>query len=269
VLPSGADWRSIFSDPQLRNCQILVAMWHFAATAIVLWIATRSPFCLFKAVRLPLAHMVPISAFFAAFLILGNWSLALNSVGFYQLAKIMTTPSVVLLNFLLFRRTISSTMLLAIVSVCVGVAMTNTKQAMTNPLGAAVAVVAFTVTALYQIWIGKKIVDLNATAPQILLNQAPVSVAILAVFMPFIDTVPDVSQISTPVLWTLFWSGILASLLNLSQFLIIGRTSALTFNIVSNLKNVIILALSWYQERRVPTVQDTFGIVLAIGGAWA
>ena len=259
----------IFNDPQLRNCQILIAMWHFAATAVVLYIATRLPFDLFKAVWLPFWHTLPISAFFAGFLLLGNLSLALNTVGFYQLAKIMTTPSVVFLNFVIFRKRISGIMLLSIFSVCMGVALTNTKLALSNPLGAFVAVLAFTVTALYQIWIGKKIAELKVSPPQLLLNQAPVSVLLLAVFVPFVDEIPDVSQIQTPVLWTLFWSGILGSLLNLSQFLIIGRTSVLTFNIVSNLKNIIILALSWYQERRIPTVQDAFGIVLAIGGAWA
>ena len=247
----------------------MIAVWHFLATAIVLYIATRAPFSLFKAVRLPLWHMVPISGFFAGFLLLGNLSLAMNTVGFYQLAKIMTTPSVVLLNYLLFRKTVSSSMLASIIAVCLGVAMTNTKQALTNPFGAVVAVTAFTVTALYQIWIGKKIVDLNVSPSQLLLNQAPVSALILLFFVPFVDTIPDVSQIPSSALWTLFGSGVVASLLNLSQFLIIGRTSALTFNIVSNLKNIIILSLSWYQERRVPTLQDTFGIMLAIGGAWA
>ena len=259
----------IFSDSQLRHCQTLVAMWHFFATAVVLYVATRSPFKLFKAVRLPLLHMVPTSAFFAGFLLLGNLSLSLNTVGFYQLAKIMTTPTVVLLNFILLRKTISATMLLAILSVCAGVGLTSTTLALSNIIGAFAAVSAFTVTALYQIWIGKKIAELKVSAPQLLLNQAPVSVVILAFFVPLGDKIPDVNQIQTPVLWTLFMSGILASLLNLSQFLIIGRTSALTFNIVSNLKNIIILSLSWYQEGHVPTLQDTFGIFLAVGGAWA
>jgi solute carrier family 35 protein E3 len=244
-------------------------MWHFSATAIVLYIATRPPFCLFKAVRVPFWQMVPISAFFSGFLLLGNLSLALNTVGFYQLAKIMTTPSVVLLNFILFRKTISGPMLLSIFSVCLGVSLTNSKLALSNPFGTFVAIAAFSVTALYQIWIGKKIADLNVSPPQLLLNQAPVSVFILAFFVPFVDKIPDVGKIQTPVLWMVFWSGIVASLLNLSQFLIIGRTSALTFNIVSNLKTLMILGLSWYRESRIPTVQDTLGIFFAIGGAWA
>ena len=244
-------------------------MWHFLCTFLVLYIATLRPFSLFPAVRLPILQMLPISAFFAGFLLLGNLSLAFNTVGFYQLAKVMTTPTVVLLNFILFGTKVSKETLFAIAAVCVGVTLVNAKLALSNMLGTTIASAAFTVTALYQIWIGKKITDLNITAPQLLLNQAPVSVLLLACVAPFVDTAPNFALIPKNVLWTLFGSGILASLLNLSQFLIIGRTSALTFNIVSNLKTIMIVSLSWWMEGRVPGPRDLVGVSLALGGAYA
>lgn len=74
----------IFRDPQLKKMQITFAMWHFTCTALVLSIASSSPFNLFVPIRLPFLQMIPLCAFFAAFLILGNLSLAYNSVGFYQ-----------------------------------------------------------------------------------------------------------------------------------------------------------------------------------------
>jgi solute carrier family 35 protein E3 len=78
------DPRRIFRDAQLKNMQITFAMWHFTCTAGTLYLATRSPFNLFVPVRLPFLQMVPLCSFFAGFLILGNLSLAYNSVGFYQ-----------------------------------------------------------------------------------------------------------------------------------------------------------------------------------------
>jgi solute carrier family 35, member E3 len=181
----------------------------------------------------------------------------------------MTTPTVVLLNFLLFGTKVSGQTLLAIAAVCIGVTLVNAKLALSNMLGTTIAIAAFTITALYQIWIGKKISDLNVTAPQLLLNQAPVSVLLLACVSPFIDTPPAINLIPANILWTLFGSGILASLLNLSQFLIIRKTSALTFNIVSNLKTIIIVSLSWWMDGRVPDLRDMAGVSLALGGAYA
>lgn len=54
---------------------------------------------------------------------------------------------------------------------------------------------------------------------------------------------------------------------NLSQFLIIGRMSALTFNVASNVKTIIILTYGWISEGRVLTAVDALGIILALGGA--
>jgi solute carrier family 35 protein E3 len=260
---------SIFTDTQLAHCQITIAIWHFLCTFLVLYIATLLPFSLFSIVWVPFLQILPISIFFAAFLLLGNLSLALNTVGFYQLAKVMTTPAVVLLNYLLFRIKVSKQMLLAITAVCVGITLVSAKIALGNVLGTCVATAAFTITALYQIWIGKKITDLDISAPQLLLNQAPVSVLLLVCMAPFIDTPPAIALVRWNILWALFGSGILASLLNLSQFLIIERTSALTFNIVSNLKSVMIVSLSWWMDGIVPSLWDLVGVMLALGGAYA
>ena len=88
----------IFKDPQLKQMQICFAMWHFSCTSIVLWIASRRPFNLFVPVRLPFLQMIPLCSFFAGFLILGNLSLAYNSVGFYQF--VLTSTSRQLIDFL-------------------------------------------------------------------------------------------------------------------------------------------------------------------------
>jgi solute carrier family 35 protein E3 len=210
-------------------------MWHFTCTAVVLWIACHRPFHLFQPIRLPVVKMLPLCSFFAGFLILNNLSLTSNSVGFYQLAKIMTTPCVVLFSFLLFRKTITLEAGLSLASLCFGVALTNHNAASSNPLGAAIAVAAFATTAMYQIWISKKIKDFAVTSPQLLMNQAPISVFLLAFFVPAFDTVIDLRTVPSYTLATLLFSGLVASLLNLSQFLIIGRTSPLTVSSMSRL----------------------------------
>lgn len=199
---------------------------------------------------------------------LGNLSLALNTVGFNQLSKILVTPTIVALNFLLFRNYTSRQRLLAVLLCCVGVGMTNTKQAYANPLGAGIAAAAFTVTALYQIWIGKQMASLDMSAPQLLLNQSPIAVLMLLCILPFTDTLPDFSQVETKAGIAFILSGFVAAILNLSQFLIIGRTSALTFNIVSIAKLLLTVGLSPLFEPTVFTVAQVGGIVVAVGGVW-
>ena len=101
----------------------------------------------------------------------------------------------------------------ALASVCIGIALTNTGATGTTTLGVSIAVAAFTVTAFYQVWIGKKIKDFNVSSPQLLLNQAPIAVLLLAFVAPFFDTVPDVKTIPGDTLIALFLSGLAAALL--------------------------------------------------------
>ena len=108
---------------------------------------------------------------------------------------------------------------------------------------------------------------LNVSAPQLLFNIAPWAVVVLLCFVPFFDKMPDYSVINPDALNAFLISGVLAAGLNLSQFLVIGRTSALTFNIVSNAKNIIIISYSWWQEGKVVGSQDLLGVLLALGGA--
>ncbi|KAL0256735.1 hypothetical protein SLS55_009132 [Diplodia seriata] len=260
--------KRIFSDPQMHDAQVIFTIWHFACTAIVLWVSTRAPFRAFKPIRLPLRDVLPICVMFTSYVILGNLSLTYNSIGFYQLAKVMTTPVVVLITFIMFRTPISVYKALAIGCICAGVSLTNSNSAQSNPFGAIVSGMAVTVTAFYQIWIGKKIEDLDVSAQQLLMNQAPISAFLLVFCVPVLDRVPDFSTIPSEVYWSLLASGITASVLNLSQFLIISRTSALTFNVVGNLKTILILSGGWYLEGRAPTSHEAFGVSLAIGGGW-
>ncbi|KAF4312657.1 hypothetical protein GTA08_BOTSDO11971 [Botryosphaeria dothidea] len=260
--------KRIFTDPQMHDAQVIFTIWHFACTAIVLWISTRAPFRAFKPVRLPLWDVLPICGMFTAYVILGNLSLTYNSIGFYQLAKVMTTPVVVLITFVMFRVPVSLYKALAIGCICAGVSLTNSNSAQSNPFGAIISGMAVTVTAFYQIWIGKKIEDLDVSAQQLLMNQAPISAFLLIFCVPVLDKIPNFSTIPSEVYWSLLASGVTASVLNLSQFLIISRTSALTFNVVGNLKTILILSGGWYAEGRAPTTHEAFGVSLAIGGGW-
>jgi len=259
---------SVFSDKQLKACQVMVVMWHFTATTLVLFISTLRPFHAFKAVRLNIWNMLPVCGFFAGYVVLGNLSLTFNSIGFYQLSKVMTTPTVVFINFVLFRKYVTRYMLAAILATCIGVSFTINEAAKTQLFGVIIATLAFCSTALYQIWIGKKIEDFGVSPPQLLLNQAPISVCLLIPFVPFFDTIPDLSQVPTDILWSVGASGIMASMYNLSQFLIIGRTSALTFNIVSHLKTILILSIGWYSEGKILSGREWFGVLLALSGGW-
>jgi solute carrier family 35 protein E3 len=137
----------------------------------------------------------------------------------------MTTPCVAILQYFFLSKSISVQTALALAAVCVGVGLTNTSSsANTTAFGASIAIAAFTVTAFYQVWIGKKMKDFAVSSPQLLLNQAPISVLLLAFMVPFFDTVPDVQSIPRDTIVALFLSGLAAASL-VSRLKAYGRRS--------------------------------------------
>lgn len=125
----------------------------------------------------------------------------------------MTTPCVALLQYFYLGKSVTLLTIGALASVCIGVGLTNSGAAGTSTLGVSIATAAFIVTAFYQVWIGKKMKDFAVSSPQLLLNQAPISVMLLAVLVPFFDTMPEVKEIPQDTLVALFLSGLAAAAL--------------------------------------------------------
>jgi len=195
-----------FSDDQLKHCQFSTTTYHFLTTFVLLYLAASPPGLMANwyrpifAIRwLPIRSILPICVLFASFLVLGNFSLTYNSVSFFQLAKILTVPTVVLLNFVLFGKAISLAKMGAVGIACIGVAIATGASVQGNLLGTSIAVASFVSTALYQIYIGKTLgspIDgKDVSAPQLLMNQTLISSAMLVCLIPFFDRTPNFGQL--------------------------------------------------------------------------
>ncbi|KAF8243735.1 TPT-domain-containing protein [Wilcoxina mikolae CBS 423.85] len=204
----------------------------------------------------------------------GNLSLALNPLGFYQIAKILTTPTVVILHYFIAGTTVSKTVIGSLGAICIGAGLTCKGSTDTKLLGALVATAAFITTALYQIWIGTKQEGVNSA--QLLFNQSYVSLGMLTIIIPFTDRQQlaastigtDGGEILDVRVWVaIALSGVMAMVVNLTQFLIIGKTSAVTFNVASHLKTTIILVAGWVLRAKGFIWIELLGILIAVAGA--
>lgn len=55
--------------------------------------------------------------------------------------------------------------------------------------------------------------DFKVNSPQLLLNQAPIAVLLLAFLVPWFDTIPDFQEIPSDTLIALLLSGLVAAVL--------------------------------------------------------
>lgn len=163
--------------------------------------------------------MLPLATAMCLNVIMPNLSLQHSSVTFYQIARILLTPTVAFLNWMVALKTIPLAAAVALVPACFGVGIVTyydtlprlgTLTKTTSLLGVTFAFVGVFFSSIYTVFIAKYHKTFQMSSMQLLLNQAPVSVLILLYVIPFSDDVTVWKAVEAPV-WGLI---LLVSYLN-------------------------------------------------------
>ncbi|XP_073262192.1 nucleotide-sugar uncharacterized transporter 1 isoform X2 [Populus alba] len=118
---------------------------------------------------------------------LANVSLKYNSVGFYQMAKIAVTPSIVLAEFIWFKKRVSFSKVVALTVVSIGVAVATVTDLQFSLFGACVALAWIIPSAVNKIlWSTLQQQD-NWTALALMWKTTPITLFFLASLIPFLD----------------------------------------------------------------------------------
>lgn len=144
--------------------------------------------------------MIPLSIAMGLNVVLPNLSLAYSSVTFYQVARILLTPVVAIMNFVLYQSTLPRKAIIALIPACTGVGIVSYYDSLptgsgdvkpTTGLGVIFAVCGIFASSLYTVWIASYHRKLQMNSMQLLFNQAPVSVVMLLYVIPFVDVFPE------------------------------------------------------------------------------
>ncbi|KAJ5682572.1 hypothetical protein N7462_005737 [Penicillium macrosclerotiorum] len=264
----------IFSHEGLRNCQLAFAAYHFLITGLTLWAISQLRYGDFVAKRIPIYRNFHLVTLTSAQVVLQNLSLAYSSVIFHQLVRLLLTPATALFGFLFYRATIPSASIIPLVILCGGVGVTfycdshsmTDKNAGTSLQGVVFAFTGVLTSALYTTLIGTYQKKLQVNSMQLLLNQAPMSAGFLMCLAPFIDTSPTATALSPSVCFAIFGSGMLACLVNVSQFYVINAVGPVNSTVIGHLKTCMIVGLGWFISDQPISMQSVVGIIMALLG---
>ncbi|KAI5863097.1 integral membrane protein [Durotheca rogersii] len=267
--------KAIFSDPSLKLAQLTFAAFHFFMTWLLLFVLSRPRLAYFTPRRTTLREIIPLSIAMSLNVILPNLSLAFSTVTFYQVARILLTPTVATMDFILYKSVLPPNAILALVPACLGVGMVSyydslptddAKVKTTSSLGVMFAFSGIFASSLYTVWIKWYQRKLQVSSMQLLFNQAPVSACLLLYAIPFVDVFPAWSEVPVNRWLMILMSGIFAALINLSQFFIVGQAGPVSSTVVGHLKTCLIVALGWATSGRSVGDKSVIGIFVAIGG---
>ncbi|XP_066490622.1 solute carrier family 35 member E3 [Tiliqua scincoides] len=244
---------------------------HFAAT----WLGLRA--CRARGVFAPRAlrpgQVLPLALSFCGFVALTNLSLRSNTVGTYQLAKALTTPVVLLLQQAVYGRRAPARVKLTLIPIILGVFLNSYYDVKFNFLGMVYASLGVLVTSVYQVWVGAKQHELQVNSMQLLYYQAPMSCGILLCIVPFFEPVFGEGGIFGP--WTLsavlmvILSAVIAFMVNLTIYWIIGNTSPVTYNMFGHFKFCITLMGGYILFKDPLSINQGFGIACTLFGILA
>ncbi|XP_072982542.1 UDP-rhamnose/UDP-galactose transporter 3-like [Typha latifolia] len=249
---------------------------HFTVTALVGFVSNATGYSMSK--HVPLWELLWFSIVANMSITGMNLSLMLNSVGFYQIAKLSMIPVVCLMEWILHSKNYTMKIIMAVVVVAFGVGICTVTDVEVNLKGFTCACVAVFCTSLQQITIGSFQKKYNIGSFELLSKTAPIQAASLLLFGPFADYYLNGRSLlkyhfSAGATFFILLSCSLAVFCNMSQYLCIGRFSATSFQVLGHMKTVCVLILGWILFDSALTVKNILGMLLAVLGmivySWA
>ncbi|UJR27816.1 hypothetical protein I4U23_009085 [Adineta vaga] len=257
----------IFKHCQIKTMTLTAIQMVF--TSLGLWICLQMNTFVRKSI--PIQKVLSLAIVFCAFVVFTNLSLEYNTIGTYQLFKILTTPVVVLITWYYYKTKYSRLVVSTLIPVVVGVATHSVNDIQLTMIGTIIAGIGILSASLYQVWVGERLKELEINSQQLLYYQAPLSAILLVPFIITMETFPsyETSEEQRTAIIAVIASGIVAFAVNLSVYWVIKNTSALTYNMIGHLKTVSILLGGFILFQESLNFKQFLGILLTLFGLFS
>ncbi|KAK8661255.1 hypothetical protein V6N13_052150 [Hibiscus sabdariffa] len=200
-----------------------------------------------------------------------NLSLGFNSIGFYQMTKLAIIPCTVLLETLFFRKKFSSNVQLSLAILLVGVGIATVTDLQLNLLGSILSLLAVVTTCVAQIMTNTIQKKFKVSSTQLLYQSCSYQALTLFFIGPFLDGLLANQNVfafkySPQVLLFIVLSCMISITVNFSTFLVIGKTSPITYQVLGHLKTCLVLAFGYVLLHDPFSWRTILGILIAVVG---
>ena len=253
---------------------ISMTTYHFFVTYSLLEIMCRMGL-IERAVCIPQSIRWKNALFNVCGIIFMNFNLKMNTIGFYQLSKLCTIPVMVVVNFVFYKKTTPLRTVSFLILLVIGIAFFSINEVSFNLPGMIIAIIAvcFTIASQTNTNIASNQYKCfgasfqHATALQMTILGLIASLAL--------ETFGNHSILSHTFhgmeLILILMTGGFALLANVSAFALIGKQSAITFQVVGHAKTIIIFVFGLIFDSSPTETSDQllkkiFGLVIAMAG---
>lgn len=179
-----------------------------------------------------------------------NQSLRINSVTLYQVSKLLNIPTMCFFQFLQSGKKYSLEVYMSLVALTVGVGISTIAEfeVSTSTIGLAMAAAGIIVTVVDQMEVGRLKGKHEISAVDFLHSNVLHRIAFGATIIGSTESqaVTEASDVPVYAWFALLVSCFLATSINLTQVMIIGKFGPLTMTVTSHVKTLAILVLSMF-----------------------
>lgn len=200
-----------------------------------------------------------------------NLSLGFNSVGFYQMTKLAIIPCTVLLETLFFMKKFSRSIQLSLTILLLGVGIATVTDLQLNAMGSILSLLAVLTTCIAQIMTNTIQKRYKVSSTQLLYQSCPYQALTLFIIGPFLDGLLTNLNVfafkyTHQVLFFIVLSCLISVSVNFSTFLVIGKTSPVTYQVLGHLKTCLVLGFGYVLLQDPFSWRNLFGIFVALIG---
>lgn len=249
---------------------LCLTAFHFLCTSAAMKLLALNK--VFEPQSMPTVEAVKMAAAGVGSIVFMNLSLSYNSVGTYQMMKLAVIPCAMVLSYLAKGTTYSTKRMASLAVLLFGVAIATVNDVELRFSGLMFGIVAVLTTALFQTWQGTKQKEFNMSPMQLLLAVAPYQALITGVLAVGIesDVVNHTFQDAEVLLICV--SGSVAVSVNLCSMGLIGKTSAVVYQVVGHAKTCLILLGGYLLfTNNIPgdqQVKNLIGVAIAMSGVF-
>ena len=212
----------IFTNFHVQTMTLTALQMAFTSLGLVICLKLGT----FTRKSAPFKKVFPLAISFCAFVVFTNLSLEYNTIGTYQLFKVLTTPVVAVISWKYYNANYSRRVILTLIPVIVGVCTHSVNDLKLAFLGTVIATIGVISASLYQVWVGVRLKELEMDSEQLLYYQAPLSAIILLPFILLMESWPkfETDDGQQSAILAIAASGVVAFAVNLSVYWVIKNT---------------------------------------------
>eukprot|EP00759_Apiculatamorpha_spiralis_P033991 PhF_6_TR35081/c0_g1_i1/m.51129/K15285/SLC35E3; solute carrier family 35, member E3 len=198
-----------------------------------------------------------------------NLSLVYNTVGTYQMLKLLNAPTMCIAEYYLLEKTRSWQEIVTLLGIIGGVAMVTVTDVVFSGWGLSCGVIAVFGTTAYQVYVKKEKQDHDVSGIQFLCSQSPFTVLILFPCTFLTDNYHDVikHEFSVKDFGLIGITCVCAFVVCLSIIYLIGQTSAVTYQVLGHVKTVLIVVGGVLWFRYPVSAYNVLGICAVVSGS--